>query len=247
MNEINIAVEKSETPEGSQLSYLIRMRNKEDAVDDLSVRRCPNKNVIINHKRLSDEELVRSFVETQDEEAFNEVVNRYADKIYRLALRITRKPNDAEEVLQEVFLTLIKKLNAFRGSSKFSTWLYRVAANQSYIQYKSERKHESDTSLEDYVSYDEHGALSGVRIKDWSDRPDELLLSKEGMEIIERAVNGLPVAYRIVFHLRDIEGLTTKEVANVLDLSVTAVKTRVRRARLFLRDKLSDYFFDWEE
>jgi RNA polymerase sigma-70 factor (ECF subfamily) len=245
MNEVNIAAEKSETREESQLSYSIR--NRVDAPHDFSAKRDRHKNGIINHERLCDEKLVRSFLETQDEEAFNEIVNRYADKIYRLALRITRNPNDAEEVLQEVFLTLIEKLNTFRGGSKFSTWLYRVAANESYIQFRSEKKYGGNTSLEDYVSYDEDGALRGVRMKDWSDRPDELFLSKEGMEKIETAVNGLPVAYRIVFHLRDVEGLTTQEVANVLGLSITAVKSRVRRARLFLRDKLSDYFFDWKE
>jgi RNA polymerase sigma factor, sigma-70 family len=245
MNEINMTVEELATPEGSKLSYSVV--NKATAVPDSSVRRYSNDIAILNHKELSDEELVRSFVETQDEEAFNEIVNRYADKIFSLALRITRNPNDADDVLQEVFLTM-EKLNTFRGESKFSTWLYRVAANASYLHLKAKKKrYENEVSLEDYSFYNESGALEGVQIKDWSDRPDEVILSREGIEIIERAVNELSVTYRVVFHLRDVEGLTNQEVAKVLGLSLTAVKARIHRARLFLRDKLSDYFYEWRK
>src|SRR5919109_4273428 len=96
---------------------------------------------IPNHGDLTDEELVRAFLSNQDEGAFNELVNRYGDKIYRLALKITRNPSDAEEVLQEVFLTLIEKLYTFREDSKFSTWLYRVAANASYLNLKVKKKY----------------------------------------------------------------------------------------------------------
>jgi RNA polymerase sigma factor, sigma-70 family len=222
---------------------------------------------LLNRKKLSDEELVRVFLE--DEAAFNEIVNRYGDKIYRLALRITRNHSDAEEVLQEVFITLIKKLYTFREESKFSTWLYRVTANASYIHLKAEKKYKSNVSLEDYIAYDgyetknqfdersglgdyvpydERGSLIGrIKIKDWSSRPNEALLSREGMEIIEKAVNELPVAYRVVFHLRDVEGFSNEEVAKVLGLSVAAVKSRIHRARLFLRDRLSDYFYEWRK
>src|ERR1700758_3785573 len=151
-----------------------------------------NNNGILNHKRLTDEELVRVFVEDQDEEAFNEIVDRYGDKIYRTALRITRNPNDAEDVLQEVFITLIEKLDSFHEESKFSTWLYRVAANASFMHLRDEKKYKNGVSLEDYVSYDEDGTVKGVEIRDWSDRPDEVLLDKEAMEIIEKAANELP-------------------------------------------------------
>src|SRR5713101_5049342 len=126
------------------------------------------------------------------EEAFKEIVNRYGDKIYRLALRITRNPSDAEDVLQEVFMKLINNLHTIRSESKFSTWLYRVAANASFMHLRDEKKYKNDITLEEYVSYDEDGVLKGVEIKDWSDRPDEVLLSKEAMEVIERALNELP-------------------------------------------------------
>ncbi len=197
-----------------------------------------------NHKGLSDEELVRAFVEDRDEKAFNEIVDRYGDTIYKVAQWITRNSSNA----QEVFITLMDKLNTFREKSKFSTWLYRVAANASYMHLRNGKKrYENEVSLEDYAPYGESGALEGVQIKDWGDRPDEVLLSREGMEIIEKAVNKLSIVYRVVFNLRDVDGLSNEEVAKVLGLSVPAVKSRLHRARLFLRDKLSDYFYEWRK
>ncbi len=201
----------------------------------------------LRYKELSDEELVKRFVEGHDEKAFNEIVARYGDKIFRLALRVAHNPNDAEDVLQDVLITLVEKLNTFRGESKFSTWLYTVAANTSYIRLRAEKKkYEKELSLDDYAPYNDSGALEGVRKKDWSDRPDEMLLSQEGLEMVEKAVNDLPLSYRVVFHLKDVEGLTNQEVAKVMGLSVPAVKSRILRARLFLRDKLSDYFYEWK-
>ncbi len=227
------------TVEESKLFYSIG--NKAAALPN--VRRYSSNSSILNHKELSDEKLVKSFVGAHDEEAFTEIINRYEDKIYRIALRITHNPSDAEDVLQEVFITLIEKLHTFHEESKFSTWLYRVAANASLMHLRTEKKkYKNEVSIEDYVSYKEDGTFKGVEIRDWSDKPDEVLFSKEAMEIIERAVNELPVPYRVVFHLRDVEGLTDYETAKVLGLSVSAVKSRIHRARLFLRDKLSDYF-----
>lgn len=197
---------------------------------------------ILNHKELSDEELISLFGQTESEETFNEIVNRYGDKIFRLAIRITHNQSDAEEVLQEVFVTLIEKLDTFREESKFSTWLYRVAANTSFMHLRTEKKYVNDISLEYYVPYHEYGKLKGVEIKDWSNRPDEVLLSTEAMGIIDKMINELPELSRIVVHLRDIEGLSNGEVAGVLGLSIPAVKSRLHKARLFLRDKLSDYF-----
>jgi RNA polymerase sigma-70 factor (ECF subfamily) len=195
-----------------------------------------------------DEKLIELFVTKNDESAFDEIINRYGCKIYGLALRITRDPYSAEEVLQEVFLSLIKKLDTFRGESKFSSWLYRITVNASYMRLRSEKKHESDISLDNYVPYDENGTLMGrVALKDWSGRPDKALLSKEAIETIEKAIGELPEPYRVVFHLRDVEGLSNEEIAGVLGLTVPAVKSRLHRARLFLRDKLSDYFYEWSK
>jgi len=200
-----------------------------------------------DHDQSSDEELVALFVEDKDESAFNEIVNRYGEKIHRLALRITHNTRYADEVLQEVFLTLVKKLYSFRKEAKFSTWLYRVATNTSLMYLRDQKKYDMHLSLEDYQPYDENGNLIGVAIKDWSSIPDDNLIGKEGMERIEMAIGELPEKYKIVFLLRDVEGLSNEEVGNILELSIPAVKSRIHRARLYLRDKLSDYFYEWRK
>ncbi len=194
----------------------------------------------------SDEELVNLYKKTGNENAFDEIVSRYANKIYGFALRITRNSSDAEEVFQEVFLTLTKKLDTFRGESKFSSWLYRITVNASYMYLRSQKKHESNISLENYYPYDEKGTLMGrVMEKDWSSRPDIIIFSNEALKIIDKSINELPESYRTVFHLRDVEGLSNEEVADILEISIPAVKSRLHRARLFLRDRLSDYFHEW--
>jgi RNA polymerase sigma-70 factor (ECF subfamily) len=209
--------------------------------------RSSSKKVLsIDYKQLSDNDLVKVLVEQHKEEAFNEIVGRYADKVFRLALRITHNSHDAEEVLQEVFLSM-EKLGTFREESKFSTWLYRIAANASYMHLRTEKKYRNNVSLESDMPGGDNGVLEGAELNDLGKMPDELVLSQEGMEVIERAVNQLPLAYRVVFHLRDVEGLTNQEVAKVLGLSIPAIKSRILRARLVLRDKLSDYFYEWKE
>jgi len=192
---------------------------------------------------LSDEKLVEIFVHNKNPKALEALVNRYSDKIMRLALRITHNEFDAEEVLQNVFLTMVEKLHTFRGESKFSSWLYRVALNASYLHVGAiKKKNDKEIHLEDYEVYNEHGKITGISDRDWSSIPDEELLNLEGKATIERAIDELPLKYRVVFQLGDVEGLPDKDIAEVLNLSLSAVKSRTRRARLFLRDKLSEYF-----
>jgi len=112
----------------------------------------------------------------------------------------------------------------------------------SLMHLRSEKMHKSNLSLEDYQPYVESGVLEGAQITDWSPRPDEAFLSQEGMKKIEKALSELPVAYRIVFHLRDVEGLTNSEVAEILDISLPNVKSRIHRARFMLRESLSELF-----
>ncbi|MEM7008475.1 MAG: sigma-70 family RNA polymerase sigma factor [Thermodesulfobacteriota bacterium] len=220
---------------------------KDLRVDNVSA--VPNLSMnypLVDIDSAKDEALVELFVDSHNEDAFTELVNRYSDKVYRLAYRITQNPDDAEEVLQEVFIILVEKLGTFRREARFSTWLYRVAANASYMFLRGGKKDkQSQVSIDDYKPYNDHGVLEGVADNDWSDIPDYKLLSMEGSELIEKAINELPEEYKIVFHMKDVEGMTSKEIAKTLGLSLAAVKSRVLRARLFLRDKLSSYYSEW--
>jgi RNA polymerase sigma-70 factor (ECF subfamily) len=195
-----------------------------------------------------DEKLIELFLNENDQNAFEEIFNRYVDKIYGIALGISRDPNSTEDIIQDVFLTLMKKIDTFEGRAKFSTWLYRVTVNASYMHLRAEKKYESDYSLENYVPYDENGTLtSRIKDKDWSSRPDILNYSKEAMEILVTAINELPETYRIVCQLRDVNELSNEEISEILGISSGAVKSRLHRARLYLRDKISDYFYEWRQ
>ncbi len=240
MDEIKKAGEESTIKKESRQFY--SAESKRTAKLYSPARRDTYNNEIINLDESSDEQLARNFLESQNEEVFNELVNRYTDKIYRLALRITHHHADAEEVLQEVFLNLIEKLCTFREESKLSTWLYRIAINTSLMYLRVEKRYRSYVSLDDYVPHFEDGSLKGVEIKDWSKTPDEVTASNQTMKILEKAIGEMPEKYRIAFQLRDVEGLSNQEVAEILGLTIPAAKSRISRSRLFLRDRLSDYF-----
>lgn len=197
---------------------------------------------------LTDEELVELYVSTTDVLLFDEIVNRYSNCIYATALRITRNHHDSEEVLQEVLLLLAKKIDTFRSDSKFSTWLYRVTLNTCYSRVRTEGKHTKDISLDNYAPYDKNGSLGGkVKLKEWSNNPYLILYRKEALEIVENAIADLPEKYRVVIILKDIEQLSQDEISDILGISVGAVKSRLHRARLFVRDKISDYFEEWRK
>lgn len=202
---------------------------------------CAERAAVQDFRGMTDKKLVTCFVDTRDERAFNELAGRYADKIYGTALRITRNPSAAEDVLQEVFIILVEKLHTFSSEYKFSTWLYSVSANASFSHLRSEKKHRNSVSFEEYLSCAENGAGAGAEFRSRVPGSDEALSIREWMERIERAVSELPPAYRAVFHLRDIEGLSNVEVAEILNLTLPNVKSRIHRARLVLRSKLSDY------
>lgn len=205
------------------------------------------KNKNINQiPNLADEKLIELYISQNDESAFEEIINRYADRIYAIAFRITHDHQSSEEVLQNVFLTLTRKIDTFRSEAKFSSWVYRVAVNASFMHLRTEKKHENNISLENYAPYDENGSLEGrIKSKDWSNRPDIILFTIEALEIIDKAIGKLPEKYRIVFHLKDVEGLSNEEISEILKISSGAVKSRLHRARLFVRDKISDYFYEW--
>lgn len=194
---------------------------------------------------LTDEALARLFTEHRCSDAMGELALRYSSKIMRLALRITRSEADAEEVLQDVLLTLLKKINTFRGEAKLSSWIYRVAINTAYMRAREKsKKGASEVPFEGYSPYDDVEKAEGAEESGWGSLPEKELLSLEGLRVVEKAIGELPPKYRTVFHLGDVEGMPDQEVASTLGLTLSATKSRKRRARLFLRKKLAEYFYE---
>jgi RNA polymerase sigma-70 factor (ECF subfamily) len=171
--------------------------------------------------------------------AFARLVEENQSQIYTLALRMLGDRHEAEDVLQETFLSAYKALPDFEGRSSLGTWLYRIASNASLMRL---RKKQPDTiSVDEPVTLDDGESLPR-QLADWSNLPEGELLSYETRQVMDDAIAELPKSLRIVFILRDIEGLSTAETGEVLDLSEGAVKTRLHRARLWLRERLSAYF-----
>jgi RNA polymerase sigma-70 factor (ECF subfamily) len=174
-----------------------------------------------------------------DPAAFAEFVEENQSKVYNLALRMLNDPQDAEDVLQETFLNAYKALPNFEGRSSLSTWVYRIASNASLMRLRKKRP--NTVSVDEPVELDAGDNLPR-QLVDWSSMPEEELINNEARQVMDEAVTELPESLRIVFILRDIEGLSTAETGEVLGLSEGAVKTRLHRARLWLRDRLSAYF-----
>ena len=186
-----------------------------------------------------DEEALVAEAQKGGVEAFTALVNKYDGNIYRLARHITQNPEDAEDVLQETFLKAYEHLEDFQGNSKFYTWLVRIAVNQSLMKLRK-RKTDASVSLDDPLDTGEESLTREIAV--WDPNPEQTYSREEVREILERAIESLPPAFRTVFALRDIEGLSTEETAAMLSLSVPAVKSRLLRARLRLREKLTRYF-----
>ncbi|MFI5361998.1 MAG: RNA polymerase sigma factor [Elusimicrobiota bacterium] len=175
-----------------------------------------------------------------DARAFTALISRYEDRIYRLAKSVCAGlPAEAEDVYQETFITAYKKLGAFRGDSDLGTWLYRIAANLCFMRHRK-KKREPFVPLLDEAHDHEDGARHQFR--DWEPTPDEIAGKKELAGQVAEALAALPVDYRLAVTLRDIEGLSNEKTAEILGLSTAAVKSRVHRGRLFLRDRFERAF-----
>ena len=161
---------------------------------------------------------------------------RYTD----LLLKYTRDERNADDVLQEVFFTLFQKLNTFRGESKFSTWLYGITKNTSLMYLKKHRKHLRDLPLTG-ESDTEEDSVGAVVVEDWRFIPGSVLMQEERREKVEEAMSGIPEIYSTVLRLRDLDGCSNEEVGEMLGISLPSVKSRIRRARIHLKDNLADY------
>jgi len=199
---------------------------------------------LVNRKdsrTLPDDALI-ALAREGDTIAFAELVRRYEETVYRFSLKLCRDRGQAEETLQDTFINVFRKLKSFDGRSKFTTWLYAIVANNCLMKRRRRKLAELEDPLEvlDSPATDEDGRF--VRhVARWEQTPVDIMLDKELKKVLEDAMDGLPKLYRAVFALRDMEGKTSEETAEILNISVEAVKSRLRRARAFLRDALSPY------
>ncbi len=167
------------------------------------------------------------------------LVQRYGAWIYRVAARVLGDRRDAEEVCQDVLMTVVRKIGTFKGEAAFSSWIYRIATNAAYDRARARRARGADVSLAAVLPvFDEMGRHIDP-VADWSRDLDDTAVAGEVRAALERAIGNLPADYRVVLVLRDIEGLTTEEVAEALDLSMAAVKSRLHRARLIVRQEMT--------
>jgi len=169
--------------------------------------------------------------------AYCELVNRYNQKVHNLAFRISRNEEDTEEIVQDVFITVFKKIDKFEGKAAFSSWLYRITANTAFMKLRK-RKQSQSVSFED--------ALEGGP-ENFLVAPDDSAILGSRQEIrdtLEKALEQLPPEYRAIFVLRDVDGLSNQEVADILNITVPAVKSRLHRSRLMLRKRLQKFYAD---
>ncbi|MFQ5927119.1 MAG: sigma-70 family RNA polymerase sigma factor [Terriglobia bacterium] len=174
-----------------------------------------------------------------DAEAFTTLVRQYDRNIYRLALTITSNKEDAEDVLQETFLKAYSHLNRFQGNSRFYTWLVRIAVNEALMKLRK-RRADRAVSVDEMIETEDD--LIPQEIVDWGDNPEQRYAKVELQTILDNAIATLDPPLRTVLLLRDVENFSTEETADVLELSVPAVKSRLLRARLRLRQRLNKFF-----
>ncbi|MEA3231259.1 MAG: sigma-70 family RNA polymerase sigma factor [Thermodesulfobacteriota bacterium] len=188
----------------------------------------------------NDTELVRA-IQSGRIDLYQELVSRYERKLYNFGLRMCRNASDAEDLVQDTFLNVFKYLNGFRHEAKFKNWLYKIAAS-TCIKKRRRLKYAPDQtiSIENFLPGDE--AEVAREIPRWTTIPLDQLLNEELAEVLSDTIHTLPEKYRIVAILRDVEGFSTAETAKILDITPANVKVRLHRARLFLREKLKNYF-----
>lgn len=173
-----------------------------------------------------------------DMAAFERLVERHTAMIFRVAMHIMNSREDAEDVVQDAFLKAFQNLQRFEERSSFSTWLTRIAVNAALMKLRSSRR----ATIISIDQEAEEGGTLADKVADWKPNPEQLYSRTELREILQRALASLPRSYRVVFMLRDIEGLPAAEIAEILELSIPNVKARLFRARLKLREHLSQYF-----
>ena len=188
----------------------------------------------------ADAELVEA-LRRDDPDAAEQLVERFGDRVYRLAMRITGLKEDAEEAAQDALWTAARKIHSFKGESAFGSWLYRITANAAYQKLRARRAKAKEIALDDVLPALDDDGRHFEPMADWSSRVDEQALTGELRDVLQKAINGLPPDYRTALVMHDVEGMPNPDIAETLGISLPAVKSRVHRSRLFVRKKLADY------
>ena len=176
-------------------------------------------------------------------EAAERLVERYGDRVYRLAMRITGSKEDAEEAAQDALWTAARKIGMFKGESAFGSWIYRITANAAYQKLRTRRQKSAEIAMDDVLpSLDDERHFEPM--DDWANRVDERALQGELRQVLQEAIDGLPDEYRTALVMHDVEGLSNPDIAETLGISLPAVKSRVHRSRLYVRKRLADYLKD---
>ena len=196
---------------------------------------------VANGARVDPDAALVEALRREDTEATEQLVERFVDRVYRLALRITGSREDAEEVAQDALWTAGRKIHTFKGDSAFGSWLYRITANAAYMKLRSRKARGQEIALDEVLPTLDEAGVHFQPMDDWSPRVDDQAVRGELRKVLERAIGDLPPDYRTVLVLHDVEGLPNPEIAETLGLSLPAVKSRIHRSRLFLRKRLSQY------
>ena len=187
-----------------------------------------------------DADLV-SALRAEEPEAAERLVERFGDRVYRLAMRITGSREDAEEAAQDALWTAARKIQMFKGESAFGSWIYRITANAAYQKLRTRRQKSAEIALDDVLPLLDGDGRHFEPMDDWSNRVDERALQGELRDVLQRAIDGLPPDYRTALVMHDVEGLSNPDIAETLGISLPAVKSRVHRSRLFVRKQLADH------
>ena len=190
----------------------------------------------------ADADLVAA-LRAEQPDAAEKLVERFGDRVYRLAMRITGSNEDAEEAAQDALWTVARKIGMFKGESAFGSWIYRITANAAYQKLRTRRQKSAEIAMDDVLpSLDDERHFEPM--DDWSNRVDERALQGELRGVLQEAIDGLPDEYRTALVMHDVEGMSNPDIAETLGISLPAVKSRIHRSRLYVRKRLSDYLKD---
>jgi RNA polymerase sigma-70 factor, ECF subfamily len=194
---------------------------------------------------LSDQEIIKR-AQKGDDLAFTQLVKRYETLVYSFAFKVCRDQEKAAETWQDTFVNVYRKLHQFDGRSKFTTWLYSIVTNSCRMKRRHRKLDLASVSIDAPVAPHDHAAGEDEEhlaqtVQSWKETPLDTVMDRELRSVLDKAIEKLPYDYRVVFVLRDVEGLSAEETGKILKLSVPAVKSRLRRARVFLRERLNPY------